>query len=702
MDHRIGRMHQSYRLLGVEGPAPAVASRLDRVTAACLPAAIDRALGAALGDDPAVRVLRRVHARYAIRLDAAESDEALADAWGGRVAASIVRAIAEGAGRGEIARFDDRADYASSFAVDLLAGLAWDRWYYAAFAPLRPLAVPEALAAVLADHRDVLPDLLARLRRADRLDAVLALLPLAASRALWDGLRGLAPGRAGAAEAARPLFVLAARLLERLGLRRPPPDGLASLWPAYRDSDPPEVDWRDRDALAACVIEALRFLLARLPSTEVDAPIGPDPIREALRDLGADWLEPEAVARGLARLLDPRGPASTRRGPTPMQARLLDEIRRAIADVLGSLVADPIDAPANAIRIVAALVARHPSRAGDPAAMAMIAALLAAATDIAREWLRRGDARDRALAALGPEGIDLAEALAERSARPRVGPREDGVATRCAGLFFLIRPILDIRLSAIHRAASDGGDLPEFSALLAALALRWAGPSCEPDDPGLALFAGSEDGTPIAADWSSTDPAALGRFQSALLRQLVGLRMLDPEAMGVHADPDADGRIRLVAGDASAGLWPLGRIVGGSDIPGVLSEWADLVEEASGVRPRWDRIDEPPESWTAATEALGRRACDRPDVELTLTLAAIAVVRGWGRWLGRFAGSSTPYLLASFLRRPGLVRAGRGGIEVEYEPRPLDVVLGLAGYGATIEAVPWLGGRRVGFRPIAV
>ncbi len=572
-------MHQRYRLIGVGGPAPAVASRLDRVASARLPGAIDRALTSALGDDPAVFVLRRVHARFAIRLDGAEPDGMLAIAWGRKVAASIVRAIAEGAGRGEIARFDDRADYASAFAVDLLAGLAWDRWYYATFAPLRTMAVPEALATLLADHRDVLPDLLARLRRAGRLDAVLIELPPVASRTFWDGLRGIAPGRADAAGSSRPLFVLAAHLIERLGLRGLPPDGLASLWPSYRDSGPIEVDWRDRDSLAAGVVDALRLLLARLPSTGAAGPIEPDQIREALRELGADWLDPEAVALALVRLLDPRDPAPVRRGPSPTQSKLLAEIRRSIADAIGSLGADPIDAPANALRIVAALVARHPDRAGDPSAMAMIAALLSAASAIARmpssalAMLRRGDidgairsvgdrgdlAPIRSLAALGPEGIELTEALAERSARPRAVAPEDGVATRCAGLFFLIRPILDLRLSAIRHAASDGGDFPGFSALLASLALRWAGPICEPDDPGLALFAGSEDGTPVVMDWSSTTPAALSRFQSALSRQLFGLRMLDPEAMIIHAEADADGRLRLVAGDASAGLWPLGR-----------------------------------------------------------------------------------------------------------------------------------------------
>jgi len=45
------------------------------------------------------------------------------------------------------------------------------------------------------------------------------------------------------------------------------------------------------------------------------------------------------------------------------------------------------------------------------------------------------------------------------------------------------------------------------------------------------------------------------------------------------------------------------------------------------------------------------------------------------------------------------VRAGAGQIEVAYPPGPLDVVLHLSGQLAAVESVPWLGGRRVAFRP---
>ena len=86
-----------------------------------------------------------------------------------------------------------------------------------------------------------------------------------------------------------------------------------------------------------------------------------------------------------------------------------------------------------------------------------------------------------------------------------------------------------------------------------------------------------------------------------------------------------------------------------------------------------------------------------PEVDLTVVLAAITLLRMWARWLRRFADSSVPYLLENLIRRPGRVYVDPNRILVELEPRPLDVVLEMAGYTAALERVSWLG-RRVQFR----
>jgi hypothetical protein len=77
---------------------------------------------------------------------------------------------------------------------------------------------------------------------------------------------------------------------------------------------------------------------------------------------------------------------------------------------------------------------------------------------------------------------------------------------------------------------------------------------------------------------------------------------------------------------------------------------------------------------------------------------AVAVLRAWSRWLSNFEDSSVPYLLANFVRRPGRLRWTADRLVVELAPRPLDVVVRLAGYDQDLESVPWLGDRRVVYR----
>lgn len=77
---------------------------------------------------------------------------------------------------------------------------------------------------------------------------------------------------------------------------------------------------------------------------------------------------------------------------------------------------------------------------------------------------------------------------------------------------------------------------------------------------------------------------------------------------------------------------------------------------------------------------------------------ALAVLRAWSRWLSNFEDSSVPYLLANFVRRPGRLRWTPDRLTVELDPRPLDVVVQLAGYDQDLESVPWLGDRRVIYR----
>jgi hypothetical protein len=99
----------------------------------------------------------------------------------------------------------------------------------------------------------------------------------------------------------------------------------------------------------------------------------------------------------------------------------------------------------------------------------------------------------------------------------------------------------------------------------------------------------------------------------------------------------------------------------------------------------------------AALAALDNGRLDMPAADLTVALTAIALLRVWSRWLRGFADSSVPYLLDQFIRRAGRVLDGPE-VVAELEPRPLDMILEMAGYTQALERVPWLGHRRLRFR----
>ena len=75
-----------------------------------------------------------------------------------------------------------------------------------------------------------------------------------------------------------------------------------------------------------------------------------------------------------------------------------------------------------------------------------------------------------------------------------------------------------------------------------------------------------------------------------------------------------------------------------------------------------------------------------------------SLVRLWARWLRGFSAASVPYLLDELVRRPGLVRRDGTGVHVELDPRPLDVVLEIAGYIGDLPASPLPGERDVTIR----
>jgi hypothetical protein len=300
------------------------------------------------------------------------------------------------------------------------------------------------------------------------------------------------------------------------------------------------------------------------------------------------------------------------------------------------------------------------------------------------------------------------------------------MATACAGLFFLIRVIADLRLPWLARdvpyPVTDAADQYDpLTALLFALGHRLAGPMADADpstDPGLRLFAGIPDGVAGAAldtAWDATNEADSAHFQERLLAILAGQRVTGASTLRLEWLTH-EGRDVLMAGSGDQPLWLFGRVL---DSPGAIetiaAEWLDAVERVIGTRPAitlgeglavdpgamarqlGTDVTAGGDALAAATVLAAIAATPRepPGADITLALTANALLRTWARWLPRFGASTTPYLLEVFVRRPGRIAVGTNEITVWPKPGPLDVVLEMAGYLEEVESVPWLGDRRI-------
>jgi hypothetical protein len=321
-----------------------------------------------------------------------------------------------------------------------------------------------------------------------------------------------------------------------------------------------------------------------------------------------------------------------------------------------------------------------------------------------------------------------------------------GLETGCAGVFLLLRAISDVRLPwLVESTGYPPKGLPtRLDTLLITLALRWAG---EPGathgqiDTGLGLFAGLASPPPLEAlrgAWATTSTADHDRFQEALLHILAGQRLVCGATLHLYSMPLDENHVALVAGDGVNGIWPLGRVTRvPTEVTGVVRQWQDVWTRATGQQPTVIMVDhalgpalgyagEMPEvivvseaetadandtyselvaahrtehqALQAALAALAHGRLGLLDADLTMALTAMALLRVWARWLRRFATSSIPYILENFIRRTGLLYADDNAILVEMEPRPLDVVIEMAGYTAELERQAWFGKRRVRFR----
>ncbi len=748
MEISIHRLNVRYRVAGSGGAA--ARSRPDDFLRGSVLESLEAALEQALADDGSVYVIRQIRSRMSAPLDGLETPDVVRS-LGAQMASAVVRTVAGQTRDSEgFVRFPSQADYVASFVAALAGNRAWDQWYYEPFRDVAPLAAAEAIEAVLLRNREHLPAILARLHASGALASVIGVLPEPALGRIWE-----AAGRtADRGESLRPLFVTAAELIESCGAALHDREADFQAW---LETSPATPNWRDAASLTATVASMLRLLAARCGQTferrdETDALLArldwldaaalraaigeilelPHFLRAAARQLvsllqelqlaapdlpgveeiaagcvrsGCHGSDPGDVMLQVARYLRTRGyidvrrampseaairsvlartpeldadalssmlaatlaedrgvPASRLDGATPTQRALLADLCELLRN--GSVAIVPGATESNAIRVYAALVSAFPRWAEPNVPAGLVAATLEKFLASAGEQVSAG----------AGQGFD----------------------TPCAGVFLLLRAIMDAQLARFSTTLSYPCAPHPSAALLAALALRWSGDAGVTGgrlDPAILCFAG--EGAPetlaaLADVWSAPTPDAHLRFAGELLRMLAAHRLMDGSEMRIARVPCGAGTAR-VASCGRPDLWPLAALDGDNTAD---LDWRECWRDATGNDPMILPASEPPPGWDAfAGGALGL-------LEADLAIAAIAnsVLRLWARWLRGFDGASAGYLLSKLVRRPGRVWAADRGITVRLARGELDLVLDMAGYTRDLAPLSSLLPRKIRFQ----
>lgn len=795
MDGHIGRLHCRYLLADPSAEAELV-NRLDFVARERLPDSLTAALNSSLGHDPTVYVIRKVKADLVLRADSLAAVTDIAVQWGECLARNVTRTISRDRNdAANLMTFTSEADYTAHFIADLIAGNAWERWFYVRFVHLRNFPRPVALQKALTESRDQIPMILKHLYVRGAIEDVCSVLGPLGAELVWRELTEEVPDVEPAA--LRPFFHFATDLMNDLDFEfREPPD-INSLIRSFIARKSIRVDWRDTTGLAmvlsTIVMHAIEVGVVR-PSLMQPAELWLPRITQALKTF--DWLDRAYLEKTLVQLLSreerkggspppdllpssPLQPAATisvdgdanpQTSPdvaliddaypglslhrkdgiaTPRQQRLFGDLFDAFRACRDLLDMQQFDSPKNALQVYACLLNRHPEWSVDSGVAATIRSLLAAVSSFRDE--RRGstgssnetgNALSRSAAAspspLGESLLQLAQSLAVEDQVISAGRAT--IPSECAGLFLLIRALSDLGLPGLTDSARYPAtelSLP-FPAVMLGLGICCAGPSaiqCGRLDAGLSLLSGLD--TPPEVEtlrevWHTTTPVDHSRFQASLLQALVNQRVAGGSTMHILKVPLGESDWALVAADELMGSGVLGqRVTPNLNVGHAAASWIETWKSTFGEPPHTVVVDEEPaeqlgrqfsgidllfaterrsyESPVDAEEAhheirdglIGSLAAlyhgllQNPEAELSLALAAIAVLRTWARWLRRFEKSSVPYLLDNFIRRRGRIYSASDAVVAEMESRPLDIVLEMAGYTADLQNVTWLRHRRI-------
>lgn len=679
------RHHRALYLLPRGHPEPAaVRHRLDTLVERRLPDLTSRVLSAALDPaDPRVWRIRRLEVGLAVDLGAVD-DALLARAWAERLAREVKRLVTRGPDGEEVLCFDDRAAYLARFTADLAAGRAWGRWYYRAFASLRPLERSPAIREALVREPDAVAPALARLAADGALPSVLAVLRDAdAERILAAG----SPSAVGAGTSERVRFEALLDAWRRMGdpLAQGSRAGAALLLFATAVAGRPDL----APGLGATAgrLADLALLLRRTPrpgrlcdllaagdlaaAAALAREGGPSGALAALPALGRlargdrGWLREVAgtVAPGAA----PRPAAGT---PSPevlstpfagvffllpsYLALGLDEVlggdpalrHRVLARCFGAAQAGAA-AEDPALALAAGAAAEPGETTGEPAAAAERAGEIL--SSLRRRLAEEGRAEGRCLAvelvSVGAGAVLLLrDAAADHwlAARPVSGPGE---------------PAVRALRRELEELAAAAGAPPEHLLL----------------GPGLGRLLADRPRTPFRVRllWSEDPPDAAASLVPSLTKVPEEPGLCAREARPLSAE--ASRRLRVFRARARPAAAELRYFAGSSLGP---TEGRPERERARFVRRGRD--------WTG-----------HHDLEQVVVLLAHAVLRHVAGRLPGFEWSGGEHLRKNFLAGHGEVTSTPEGLAVRLPPSPLRLVARMAGADGMTYEIPWLDARRV-------
>jgi len=182
----IERLQCKYQVSSVEKIPYQVRQRLDQVALSLLSSECDRIFSPIFSDDSPLVFIKSLKTRFSLSLGRLNDDN-VASLWAERIASATRSAMLGSDARGNVIVFRNSSEYLASFIGDLLAGVAWQKWYYQQLKDLRKLDNRGIIIQLFNQNREETEDTLVLLTQRNDLNRLLKVLREEDVEALYEG-----------------------------------------------------------------------------------------------------------------------------------------------------------------------------------------------------------------------------------------------------------------------------------------------------------------------------------------------------------------------------------------------------------------------------------------------------------------------------------------------------------------------------------